>query len=317
MTAGPGDGSVVSPGPTWTQLLAAARDDSGLSRVRDLIRLCESAIVAAGLSGFNSMGTPRKDAEALVYETLRIRDHSARYLGAVVTSLERTAVLDLLERRVSGPTPVPYLTGEAFFAGRRFTVRPGVFIPRSALGSLLDEVLAEVTWSSPATALELGCGSGALGLSIALRVPDLRIDLMDVDPLAVEVTRANIVRHRLEVRARAAISDVYAGVDPAVRYDLVVANLPYVPSALLAQSGPEIQAEPEQAIYQPGDGLDLVRAALEGAAPHLSDQGALVLEVGTGNAAAVRDLLPGRGHWWTRDGQAAGIVSLTRDELKA
>lgn len=312
-----GSGGDGAPDPSWSSLLASAREDSNLVRVRDLLRLCETVMVRAGLSGFNSMGSARKDANALVFETLAIRDHSARYLDAAVTHLERSAILDLLERRVTGPTPVPYLTGEAFFAGRRFHVRTGVFIPRSALGSLLDEVLADITWSPAPRGLELGCGSGALGLSIAIRCPTLSIDLFDIDPVAVQVTNQNIDRHQLTQRAVAAVSDMYGAVDPTARYDLIVANLPYVPDALQRGSNVEIQAEPSQAVYRPGDGLDLVRIALGESALHLSDRGTLVLEVGTGNESAVRELLSGRGRWWARDEQAAGVVSLTRDDLKA
>lgn len=301
----------------WTTLLAEARADERLRTARDLIRLCESVISRAELSGFNSMGTPRKDARALVFETLAIRDHSDTYLDAVVTAPERALVLDLLERRVSGPTPVPYLTGEAFFAGRRFTVRPGVFIPRNAIGGMLDEILAEVTWSSKRRVLEIGCGSGALGISIALRRPDARVDLTDVDPLAVEVTTENIVRHRVSSRVRALLSDMFAEVDPSLRYDLVVANLPYVPDRQKGWTNGEIDAEPETAVYRPGDGLDLVRVALAESALHLTANGLLVLEVGIAHEAAVNGLLRGRGRWWTVGDRPTGVVSLTRDDLKA
>lgn len=304
------------PELSWTAVLAAARDNADIRTVRDLIRLCESVINHAGLSGFNSMGSPRKDADALVYETLEIRDHSDRYLDARVTPLERSVIFDRLELRVSRPTPVPYLTGEAFFAGRRFSVRPGVFIPRSALGHLLEEVLAEVFWSELPRALELGCGSGALGISVAFRAPAATVDLVDVDPLAVEVTTSNIERHRLADRVRAQVSDMYDGVDPAARYDLVLANLPYVPAEQKGWTNGEIDAEPPLAVYRPGDGLDLVRTALDETVLHLGDNGLLVLEVGTSNESPVRDLLAGRGRWWTLGEQSAGVVSLTRDELK-
>jgi ribosomal protein L3 glutamine methyltransferase len=281
------------------------------------VRVCETVITRAGLTGFNSMGTPRKDARAIVFETLAISDHSDTYLDAVVTPVERAAVLDLLGRRVSGPTPVPYLLGEAFFAGRRFTVRPGVFIPRSALGLLLDDVLPVIRWSTPPRALELGCGTGALGISIAIRVPQAQVDLVDVDALAVEVTATNIARHNVADRARTAVSDMYAGVDPTARYDLIVANLPYVPADRIGRTNREIDAEPQAAVYRPDDGLDLIRIALDESALHLADNGVLFLEVGVSNQAGVDALVGTRGRWWTLDGQGTGVVSLSRDDLKA
>jgi ribosomal protein L3 glutamine methyltransferase len=305
------------PAPAWDEVLAAARHDDGPSRVCDLLRVCETVITRAGLSGFNSMGSPRKDAQALVYETLAIRDHSDRFLDAVVTSVERAAILDLLERRVAGPIPVPYLTGQAFFAGRRFFVRAGVFIPRSALGYLLDEVLGAVAWSATPRLLEVGCGTGALGISIAVRAPGVHADLVDIDPLAVQVANENIARHGLADRVRSSVSDMYAGVDATARYDLIVANLPYVPDVQIGRTNREIEGEPQSAIYRPGDGLDHVRAVLADAALHLADTGLLVLEVGTFNRTGVQELVSGRGRWWTVGNQEAGVLSITRDELKA
>jgi len=311
------EGSTPSFKPTWPAVLESARGDAALSRVRDLIRVCETVITGARLICFNSMGTPRKDAEAIVFETLAIRDHSETYLDTVVTPVERAAVLDLLERRVAGPTPLPYLIGEAFLAGRRFTVRPGVFIPRSALGLLLDDLLPALDWSDPPRALEVGCGSGALGISIALRVPGAQFDLVDIDPAAVELSDDNARRHRVEDRVHASVSDLFSTVDPSARYDLIVANLPYVPESQSAGAAGELHAEPTTAIFRPGDGLDLVQSALAEAPLHLADTGTLVLEVGTAQQPHLTELLGGRGRWWTLSGRAAGVVSLSRDELKA
>lgn len=306
-----GDGA----GLTWTSLLTSARDDAGGPRtIRDLIRLCETAIALAGITAFNSMGTPRKDARALVFDTLRILDHEDAYLDAVVTDAERAFVLDRLERRIAGPTPVPYLTGDAYLDGRRFGVRPGVFVPRSALGHLLSRLVERVEWGSPPRVLELGCGTGALGISIAARVPEARVDLVDIDPLAVEVARGNAARHRVSGRVTVTVSDMFAEVDPTVRYDLVVANLPYVPDDHTHNA--EISAEPPAAIFRPGDGLDLVRVAIDETALHLAPAGVLALEVGVPNDRRLRDELGERGEWWTVDGKAVGVVLLTRDDLK-
>lgn len=311
-------GSRPSPDLSWTEVLAAARDDAAISRVRDLIRVCETVINRAGLTAFNSMGTPRKDAEALVFETLAIRDHSDRYLDAVVTAPERALILDRLERRVSEPIPVPYIIGEAFFAGRRFTVKPGVFVPRSALGHLLDEVIAGVQWSTPPRLLEIGCGTGALAISFATRLPEAVADLVDIDELAVEVAGHNVDRHRLSHRARVFVSDMFSTVDPTRRYDLIVANLPYVPEEQAGRTATgEIHAEPPGAIFRPGDGLDLVRAALAEAPLHLAESGTLILEVGTAHVDDVSTLLGGRGRWSKLGERNAGVVTLTRDELKA
>ena len=301
----------------WRLLLEAARVDVDVRRVRDLIRICETVIRRAGLTGFNSMGSVREDARAIVFETLAIRDHSDAYLDAAVTALERGLILDLLAQRVGGPTPLPYLLGEAFFCGRRFLARPGVFIPRSALGRLLDELLGEVSWSPTPRVLELGCGTGALGLTIALRAPHAHVELTDIDPLAVAVSQDNVDRFRLSDRVRLVVSDLFDGIDPASRYDLVVANLPYVPEGRTDGLSDELSAEPASAIYRPGDGLDLVRAVLSCTAEHLADRGLLALEVGTHNQPRVAELLSGAGHWWSLRGQPAGVVTLTHEQLRA
>lgn len=309
MTEANGDGL------SWTAVLASAREDAaGPRTIRDLIRLCETTIALAGITAFNSMGTPRKDARALVFDTLRIRDHDERYLDATVTRVERAALLDRLERRIAGPVPVPYLTGEAYLDGRRFAVRPGVFVPRSALGLLLSRLVDSVEWGSPPRALELGCGTGALGISVALRVPGARVDLVDVAPLAVEVARENTLLHGVSSRVKTAVSDMFAAVDPAVRYDLVLANLPYVPGEHTHNA--EVAAEPATAIFRPGDGLDLVRLAVQESASYLAPRGVLALEVGVPNEPRVREELGERGEWWTTEGKPVGVVLLTRDDLE-
>ena len=300
---------------TWTRVLASAREDAdGPRTVRDLIRLCETAIALAGLTAFNSMGAPRRDAEALVFDTLLVRDHDARYLDATVTRAEREVILDRLERRIAGPTPVPYLTGDAYLDGRRFTVRPGVFVPRSTIGNLLGSLVERVEWGTPPRALELGCGTGALGISVARRVTDALVDMVDIDPLAVEVARENVNRHRVSARVRVLRGDMFEEVDPQARYDLVLANLPYVPGDHVHNE--EISAEPPGAIFRPGDGLDLVRVAIEESARYLTPRGVLALEVGVPNESRVREELGERGEWWTVEGRPVGLVLLTRDDLK-
>ena len=306
----------MAPDPGWNAVLDSARADATVRTVRDLVRLCETVISRADLSCVNSMGSPRADAEALVYETLAIRDDPGRYAGAALTPVERDTILDLLERRVAGRVPVPYLTGEAVFDGLRFAVRPGVFVPRNAIHHLIGDIVEAATWSEPPRVLELGCGVGAIGIAIAVRVPDARVDLIDVDPLAVAVTDENIGRHRLRDRVRVSASDMFAAVDPTVRYDLVVANLPYVPADHSPRGGNEIDVEPVSAIFRPGDGLDLVRVALDETVLHLAESGTLVLEVGTENVHPVRSMLGVRGRWAVTGGRDVGVVSLTRDDLK-
>jgi release factor glutamine methyltransferase len=181
----------------------------------------------------------------------------------------------LLARRVAGE-PLEHVVGWAGFDGLRVAVEPGVFVPRRRSEALVAVAAGLV--GPGATVLDLCCGSGALGLAVATRVPGILLHAADVDPVAVRVTQRNLE----PVRGHVYEGDLFAALPPALRgtLDLVVANVPYVPHDELRLMPHEARDfEPAAALDGGADGLDLLRRMASEAAAWLTPGGSLLSEV--------------------------------------
>ncbi len=146
---------------------------------------------------------------------------------------------------------------ETTFADLPFAIAPGrVFVPRPATEVLVQRAL-EWIGDEPKRVADVGTGSGAIGVTLAVRKPAIEVWATDVSPEAVELTRRNAERLGVADRVHVLEGDL---LDPVpVRVDIVVANLPYLPDSL---HDPRYDDEPPQAVYAPGDGLDPYRRLL-------------------------------------------------------
>jgi ribosomal protein L3 glutamine methyltransferase len=271
-------------------LAAARRGHASPWTVRDLIRLGESAFNRAGVSCRHSQGTPMREARFLTYWGLDLRHFDDAHLDVRPTVPEAARVLDLFEARIATRKPAAHITGEAFLEGHWFVVTDDVFVPRSPLVGHLATVAGDLVTATPRTGplriLDLGCGSGALGIIVALAVPDAQVDLADVDPAAIAVARRNVERYGLGARVHAIESDLVAACPGP--YDLVVSNPPHVPTAKVLDAPPEVRAEPTVAWDGGPDGLDVVRRVLGLVPAVLAPTGVLLIDVG----AVGRRVLP-------------------------
>ena len=192
----------------------------------------------------------------------------------------------LLERRIAGRVPVPYLTGVSWFGDLPLTVTMDVVIPRSPIGEVLADGARPWLAGAPRRVLDLCCGSGALGIAAALRFPGAVADLADVDPAAVAVAQTNVERMGVAERARVVRSDLFAAL-AGRRYDLILCNPPYVPAAELDAAPPEHRHEPRAGLDGGADGLAVWRRIVQDLPRHLAPGGALLGEAG--NVAAAFD----------------------------
>lgn len=189
----------------------------------------------------------------------------------------------MLARRVAGE-PLEYVVGWAEFDGLRVAVDPGVFVPRqrtSYLVELAADALAPV--ADPGLVLDLCCGSGALGLALATRRPGLLVHAVDNDPLAVACAERNLER----VAGIVHLGDLDAPLPVGLRgeMDVIVANVPYVPSAALALMPAESRDyEPRDTVDGGPDGLVLLRRVAALAPAWLRPGGAVFSEVSAAQA---------------------------------
>jgi len=207
-------------------------------------------------------------------------EDEARLLLAEASS---PAELDVLVARRAAGEPLEHLVGWAEFCGLRVAVAPGVFVPRRRTEAL---VAAAVALGGPgAVVVDLCCGSGALGLAVATSLRDVELHAADVDPAAVACAAANIAA----VGGRAYAGDLFEALPHELRgrVDLLLANVPYVPSEALALMPPEARLHEARVALDGGaDGLDVARRVIAEVPAWLAHGGSLLFETGEAQAPA-------------------------------
>ena len=215
----------------------------------------------------------------------------------VTDSAVTRAVDDMIERRLSGE-PVAYIVGEWEFYGLPTAVNESVLIPRIDTEVLATEAIRLIKQRGRQTRLlDLGAGSGCVGIAVAANTSNCRVVLADSSEQALAVCRANVLKNSLN-RYVAAIEINILETPPALlgEFDVIISNPPYVPTGELKDLDPSIRDfEPESALDGGPDGLFFFRAiAMNWTAP-LKQGGNLAFECGAGQAAAVREIMEDSG----------------------
>lgn len=210
-------------------------------------------------------------------------------------SPEQQDQLELALEKLTSGTPLPYVLGEWEFMAHSFLVTPDVLIPRPETEGLVGMALAWLASHPERRAcLEIGTGCGCIAVSLAKSLPDLQITASDISPKALQLARRNASRHGVRSQIRFLHRDLLTGIKG--EFDLLVANLPYIPSAKL-RSLPVFHSEPTLALDGGEDGLHYIKQVLGGAQGHLRSGGAVFLEIDedTGGAALAlaHDVWPG------------------------
>lgn len=221
----------------------------------------------------------------------RLATHAARLL----TPGQQRRGNALVAERIRLKTPLAYLLGEAWLAGRRFKIDERVIVPRSLIAECLPEQIAPWLTDSRRirSALDLCTGSGCLAILAACEFPGARVDAVDLSVDALDVARENINLHGLTRRVHAIESDLFSAIGgsrgkPARRYELILSNPPYVDAPSMRSLPAEYRKEPRLALAGGRDGLDLVRKILREAKEHLVPGGILVVEIGHNRRALER-----------------------------
>jgi len=233
---------------------------------------------------------PRREASWLLaaawgVEEITLRLHPDR---EVPTDVERR-YRDWLERRAAGE-PAHHLTGTCPFWGRDFEVSPAVLVPRPET-ELLVETALDLPIPPEAKVLDIGTGSGCIALTLAAERPRWRVWAIDRSPAALLVARSNRDRHG--VATSFFLGDLASAVTPP--WDLIVANLPYVPADDIGRVPVEVRHDPQGALDGGDDGLELVRRLLADLPRLLRPCGGAVLEIGEGQADAVAEMASAAG----------------------
>jgi release factor glutamine methyltransferase len=190
--------------------------------------------------------------------------------------------------------PLQQVLGWEGFRGLRLRVSSAVLVPRPETEALVAWAL-QLLPTTGARVLDVGTGSGCIACAVAAERPAARVVATDVSPAAAALARDNVIALGLRSRVQVVVADLLDGLRGA--WDLIVANLPYLPSRMLPTLAPEIrQHEPLRAVDGGPDGLAVIRACVARAPAVLRPGGALVLETAGGEQAArVAALMHGAG----------------------
>ena len=235
-------------------------------------------------------------------------DEARLLTDAAATPAELAALVD---RRVAG-FPLEHVLGWAMFCGLRIAVDPGVFVPRRRTAVLVREA---ASLARPgAVVVDLCCGSGALGVALASAVEGVELHAADLDPAAVACARRNVGA----VGGRVHAGDLFDALPATLRgrVDVLLANVPYVPTAAIASMPPEARDhEPRTALDGGGDGLDVARRVVGAAPAWLAPGGALLFETSEGQASTALGVVTAAGlraRVVTDDDRGATVVAGTR-----
>lgn len=293
-----------------------AEQPDGLITIQDFVRWGASRFNVAGLCFGHGTDNAIDEAMHLVLGAVSLSPAlPTTFRDCRLTPAERVLITDLIERRIQDRVPVAYLTRRAWFAGLEFEVSPDVLVPRSPIAELVEvgfepwidgEVVGRV--------LDLCCGGGCIGVAAAVHLPDVDVDLVDISPAALEVARRNVARHQVGDRVRVFESDLFAALANE-RYDVIVSNPPYVARGEWESLPGEYHREPEIGLLGGEDGLDLVVRILADAAAHLTEEGILIVEVGSAAPELERRLPSVPFTWLEFERGGEGVFLLTREQL--
>lgn len=231
--------------------------------------------------------TPRLDAEVLLAHTLgRSRASLLAHSEEAVEEQNRSRYEALIERRSHGE-PIAYLTGHKEFYGLDLLITPDVLVPRPETESLVDACLEMLPQNEESLLADIGTGSGAILVAVAVHRPMVRGIGIDISQEAIDVARRNCERHGVGERAVLKVGHLLQPVGE--RVNVIAANLPYVSPG---EASPEAAIwEPQVAVFGGGDdGTALIREFLRAAPEYLLEGGGIVMETAYSQGKLVSSL---------------------------
>ena len=238
-----------------------------------------------------SIPDARLEAEALLAHVLQMsRAQVLAHPERPLSPEEDLASSEAFRRRLSRE-PLAYITGRREFFGIDFKVNSSVLIPRPETETLVETALKianELPGGPELSVIDVGTGSGAIAVSLALHLPSARIFAVDSSSAALDVARTNAEMHGVVDRITFLEGDLLSHFSGGV--DLITANLPYVRTGELSSLAPEVQQEPTEALDGGQDGLDVVRRMMQQAQHVISGDGVILLEMDPRQAEPLRSM---------------------------
>jgi release factor glutamine methyltransferase len=256
-----------------------------------------TATTAAAL--LRGSALPALEARILLAHALGWRRTELITRGDEPLGQEEIARYRALEARRTAGEPIAQIVGAREFYGLEFVVTPHVLIPRPETELLVETALAALDRLANPRVLDLGTGSGAIAVAIASARPDARVWALDRSVKALAVASRNAARLVGAKRPGGALkllqSNWYAALDPALSFDVIVSNPPYIAANDPHLTAGDLRFEPRSALTDEADGLSAIRAIVNGALAFVAPGGELWIEHGYDQATVARALIAAEG----------------------
>ena len=256
-----------------------------MASLRQVIQETHRLLDASGVAD------PRLEAEVMLMHLLRMPRQDVFAHQELEVGGQQQQDLDAMVQRRLTREPLAYILGHREFYGIDLSVNPAVLIPRPETETLVEQALfmaSKMTGTPELVIADVGVGCGAIAISLALHLPSARVYALDISEQALEVAGCNIRAHDAAGRVILGKGNLLEPLpEPA---DLILANLPYIPSGRIPTLQPEVRREPRQALDGGPDGLDCIRGLLAQAPGKLKGRGAILLELDPEQVPAVYKL---------------------------
>ena len=261
-----------------------------MATIRDTLKNIQSKLYQG--IGFSS-DEAKLEARFILEHVLKITQKEIiQQSDLQIDTDNQTEIEYITEKRIAG-TPLPYLLGEWSFYGRTFKVNPHVLIPRADTEILIEKALSKINAHDLYEILDLGCGTGIIGITIALERPLSNVTLIDQSEHAIQNTKENQTLHQV-TNVMIQKSDWFSALDQT-RFDVILSNPPY-----LEDNDPHLsqglEDEPLDALVSGPTGIEAIQYIIENAKNHIKPSGWLFIEHGYNQAIILKDLFEKNGY---------------------
>jgi ribosomal protein L3 glutamine methyltransferase len=289
-----------------------------LVTIRDHLRYAVSQFSAAKLAHGHGATSALDEAAFIILEALHLPVGDINpWLEAKLLPAEKLRIQELVQARISTRKPAAYLLNKTYMHGVPFYVDERVIVPRSYIGELMVNGLLGPDGAplienpdDVKSVLDVCTGSACLAILAAQLFPNAEVHATELSQDALEVARINVRDHEMEKRITLHQGDLFGPVAQR-KFDLIIANPPYVAKAEVDAFPPEYRAEPQMAHLGGADGFDLVRRIITEAPKHLNKGGTLICEIGTG-AEIIEKEFPKHQFFWLDTEESVSEVFLLR-----
>lgn len=290
-----------------------------LQTLTDFVRWGASRFIEAGLHFGHGTDNAIDESLALVLHALHLpHGLSSQLMQSRLTSDEKQAVVNILQRRIDERVPSAYITHEAWFAGHQFYVDERVLVPRSPIAELIENDFEP--WVDPDDihhVLDLCTGSGCIAIACAHAFDMAMIDAVELSDDALDVANMNMEYHGLQDSMQLFKSDLFNDLPQGKQqqYDIIVSNPPYVDQQTMDNLLTEYSHEPDIGLASGEDGLDAVIRILMSAGDYLTANGILVVEVGVSQWNLMEQYPQVPFTWLEFQRGGEGVFLLTAEQL--